>query len=241
MTPASAPAARTPLNRARVVAEALAAADEAGLESLSMRSLADRLGVVPMALYKHVSNKEELLDAMVDAVIREIQPRDVADDWKEAAREQVMAARRTMLQHPWAWRAIETREAPSPAALDRMEAMIGTLRSGGLSAPLVHHVMHTLGSRLWGFSQEVFATGPQPTDPQAAQEAMEMMAARWPSVLESAMSTLHQQDTAVGPGCDDETEFTFALDLILDAAERLHTQGWTPGPRSDGATRVGAP
>ncbi|WNM28165.1 TetR family transcriptional regulator [Demequina capsici] len=231
-------APRSPLSRVRVIAEALTLADQAGLDGLSMRALAERLGVVPMALYKHVSNKEELLDALVDAVIAEVAPGTVDGGWKAQAREQLLAARRTMLRHPWAWRAIETREAPSPAALDRMEVMIATLRAGGLSAPLVHHVMHALGSRLWGFSQEVFATGPQPTDPGIAAQAMEMMAARWPRVLESAMSTLHQQGSAVGPGCDDETEYLFAIDLILDGAERLHDAGWSPAARSDGAPWV---
>lgn len=231
-------ASRPRLTRARAVAEAIALADEAGLEALSMRSLAERLGVVPMALYKHVRNKEDLLDAMTDAVIVEIEhPTEEGGDWKGRARALVLAARRVMLRHRWAWEAIETRTMPSPAALDHMEAMLRVLRDGGLSVDLAHHLMHALGSRLWGFSQEVFASPTPPDDPEAVAEAAAMLAQRWPTVLESAASARHDDGTTVGPGCDDEVEFEFALDLILDGAERRHLDGWTPpygpapGPR----------
>jgi len=72
---------RIPLNRARVLESAVAVADAAGLEALSMRSLADRLGVVPMALYKHVANKDELIDGMIDVVIGEIAPPLAGVQW----------------------------------------------------------------------------------------------------------------------------------------------------------------
>jgi AcrR family transcriptional regulator len=220
---------RTPLSRERVVAEAITLADHDGFDGLSMRTLAERLGVVPMALYKHVRNKDELLDAMVDAAILEITPRvDPRAPWKAVARDRILAARAVMLRHPWAWFAIETREAPSPIALDHMEAMIATLRGGGLSVDLTHHVMHALGSRLWGFSQEVYASPPPPTTADARAAAAALLAERWPYVLESAASARHKKGSIVGPGCDDAAEFEFGLDLILDGAERLHGQGWRP-------------
>jgi AcrR family transcriptional regulator len=207
------------LSRARVIAEAVALADERGLDAVSMRTLSERLNVVPMALYKHVRNKDELVTEMVDAVIREITPPARTGAWKQDARALLLAARATQHVHPWAWAAIETRGAPSPAALDHMESMITTLR-GGLDAPLTHQVMHSLGSRLWGFSQEVFSSAP-PSDPEVAAAAAAMLAQRWPFVLESAMSATHGPDGIVGPGCDDDSEYLFAIDLILDGAERL--------------------
>ena len=209
------------LSRARVVAEAIALADADGLDAVSMRSLSERLGVVPMALYKHVRNKDELVTEMVDEVVREIAPSRTSGQWKADARALLAAARAIQHSHPWAWAAIATRGSPTPAALDHMEAMIATLR-GGLSAPLAHQVMHALGSRLWGFSQEVFSSAP-PSDPDVAAAAAAMLAQHWPFVLESAMSATHGPDGIVGPGCDDEAEFFFAVDLILDGAERLAT------------------
>jgi AcrR family transcriptional regulator len=221
------PDERARLTVDRIVAEALAVADADGLDALSMRPLAERLGVVPMALYKHVSNKDALLTLMVDAVIREIGVPAASGQWKADARALLLAARAVQHRHPWAWAAIETRPSPTPAALDHMNAMIAALRLG-LNPLLAHHVMHALGSRVWGFSQEVFS-GPPPSDPDAARAAAEMLAARWPHVLESAMSASHDASGIVGPGCDDEAEYLFAIDLVLDGAERLASQGW-PAP-----------
>ncbi|MFV0286165.1 MAG: TetR/AcrR family transcriptional regulator [Demequina sp.] len=219
---------RLPLSRERVVSEAMALADTSGLEALSMRTLADRLGVVPMALYKHVRNKEELLDAMVDAVVTAIGPAPTGGDWLTRARALIGAARHEMLRHPWAWRAIETREAPSPPVLDHMEAMLQVLGDGGLSVDLAHHTMHALGSRLWGFSQEVFASPAADAGHGPDEATLAMLAARWPGVLASAASARHQVGSTVGPGCDDDAEFAFALDLILEGAARLADAGWSP-------------
>jgi len=225
------------LNRDTVVASAIELADAEGIDAVSMRTLAAGLGVVPMALYKHVSNKDELVGAMVARVIGEIAAPAPSGAWRADARALLEAARATQHRHPWAWSAIESQGAPTTAALDHMEAMISRLRQG-LTAPLAHQVMHALGSRLWGFSQEVFSS-PPPSDPQVAAAAAAMLAERWPFVLESAISASHGPDGIVGPGCDDEAEFIFAIDLILDGAERLAAESeginavWlTPAPRA---------
>jgi AcrR family transcriptional regulator len=223
------------LNRARILAAAVELADEVGYDALSMRLLADRLGVVPMALYKHVRNRDELVDDMVDVLLGEIGTSAAAGDavpasahWKARARDRILAARGIVRRHPWAWRAIETRASPGPAALDHQEALIRILRDGGLSVALTHHVMHALGSRIWGFTQDVFDAAPPPSDPALRAQAIAMMSARWPAILESASYAAHDTDSIVGPGCDDEAEFAFALDLLLDGAERLDAAGWTP-------------
>src|ERR1700675_746363 len=93
-------ATRKPLSRARVLQAAVALADEAGLGAFSMRGLAQELGVVPMALYKHVANKEELLDGMVDVVVGEIDPPLTDTDWKSSVRQRILSARRRLLPHP---------------------------------------------------------------------------------------------------------------------------------------------
>ena len=104
----------TRLNRDRVLRTAVALADEAGIEAVSMRKLAEELGVVPMALYKHVASKEELLDGMVDIVVGEIDPPAVGADWKGAVRQRILSARRSLQRHPWASGVIESRTNPSP-------------------------------------------------------------------------------------------------------------------------------
>ena len=93
---------REPLTKERILRTAVALADEGGVDSLSMRRIAQELGVVPMALYKHVANKDEMLDGMVDVVVGEIDPPLADADWKTAIRERVLSARRALLRHPWA-------------------------------------------------------------------------------------------------------------------------------------------
>ncbi|MFI1166473.1 TetR/AcrR family transcriptional regulator [Streptomyces sp. NPDC020801] len=232
-------ARRTLLNRDRVLRAAVAFADHMGIEALSMRSLAQELSVVPMALYKHVANKEQLLDGMVDVVVSEIDPPAGGGDWRKAVRRRILSARRALLRHPWASRVIESRTHPTPAVLDYLDSLIGMFRSGGLSADLTHHVMHALGSRVWGFTPELFPTsaGTDPdaepdADPSAQADAIREMAAKYPHIVEIATARPHDSTTAVGSGCDDQFEFEFALDLLLDGCERLHRQGWTSAGRS---------
>jgi AcrR family transcriptional regulator len=211
---------RAPLSKQRVLRAAVALADQGGVEAISMRRLAQELGVVPMALYKHVANKDELLDGMVDVVVGEIDPPPGGADWKAAIRHRVLSARRALLRHRWASRVIETRTNPTPTVLAYMDSMIGILRAGGFSVDLTHHAMHAMGSRLLGFTQELFddsagaAAEPQAVTPPEAAE-------RYPHITEMVMAIAHDQDSVVGLGCDDQFEFEFALDLMLDGLERL--------------------
>jgi AcrR family transcriptional regulator len=217
---------RAPLNRDRVLRAAVVLADNAGIESLSMRQLAQELGVVPMAIYKHVTNKEELLDGVVDVVVGEIDPPIRGTDWKIAVRQRILSARRALLRHPWASQVIESRSTPTPAVLAYMDSMIGMFRGGGFSADLTHHVMHAMGSRILGFSQELFVDSPS-VDPQVYAVMVREMARRYPHVAEMAMAAAHAEGSVVGQGCDDQFEFEFALDLLLDGIETLQHQGWT--------------
>ncbi|MEU8517052.1 TetR/AcrR family transcriptional regulator C-terminal domain-containing protein [Kitasatospora sp. NPDC048722] len=230
MAPQTPPPRRTPLNRDRVLHAAVALADRSGHEALSMRGLAQDLGVVPMALYKHVANKEQLLDGMVDVIVGEIEPPAAGAHWKNAVRGRILSARRALLRHPWASRVMESRPAPTPGVLGYLDSVIGAFRAGGLSADLTHHAMHALGSRVWGFTQDLFPAPPDDADAGEPAGLPGEMAARYPhiaSIAAIAASRPHDGDSVVGGGCDDQFEFEFALDLLLDGIERLHRQGWT--------------
>ena len=224
---------RPPLSRGRVLAAAVELADEAGIEALSMRRLAQELGVVPMALYKHVANKEELLDGMVDVLVAGIDPPAPGRAWKNAVRLRVLSARAALLRHPWARQVLESRTNKTPAVLGYMDSFIAMFLAGGFSVDLTHHVMHALGSRMWGFTQELFQDSPgaaaqeqQALPPEAQAAMLREMAERYPNILKVAAASAHQ-GSVVGQGCDDQFEFEFALDLLLDGFERLHRQHWT--------------
>jgi AcrR family transcriptional regulator len=218
---------RAPLNRDRVLRAAVALADHTGVEALSMRNLAQGLGVAPMALYKHVANMEELLDGMVSVIVAEIDPPLPGLDWKDAIRQRILSARRALLRHRWASQVIESRTHAPPVVLDYMNSLIGMFLAGGFSADLTHHVMHALGSRMWGFTQEVFPTPQPPADPDARAAMLRQAAERYPHIIQIATVGAHDEESTVGRGCDDQFEFEFALDVLLDGFERLHQQGWS--------------
>jgi AcrR family transcriptional regulator len=210
---------RPQLTRGQVVAAAVELADRAGIESISMRRLAQVLGVEAMSLYTHVRNKDDLLDGMVDAVIGMI-PVDAdagAAGWRASLRRMALDARGVMLRHPWAPRTVETRPAPGPAGLAYANAVLGILREGGFSVAQAHHALHILGSRVLGFAQGIFDDAPGPAPEAAANLPAEFVAA-FPYAAEMALAVTH--GGALGP-CDDDVEFEFALDFILDGLHRL--------------------
>ena len=211
---------RTPLTRERVLRAAAALADQDGIDSLSMRKLAQALDVVPMALYRHVANKEELLDGMIDVVVGEIDPPLDGADWKTTIRARILSARRALLRHPWASRVMESRKTPTPVVLEYMDSMIGLFRTGGFSLDLTHHAMHAMGSRMFGFTQEIFNDATE-VDPAVEAEMWGAMAGTYPYIFEIFTAISHDDASTVGPGCDDQFEFEFALDLMLDGLEKL--------------------
>jgi AcrR family transcriptional regulator len=196
---------------------AIELADRDGIDSISMRKLAQELGVEAMSLYTHVRNKEDLLDGMVDAVIGQIPISADGAGWKASLRQMALAARTVVLRHPWAARTIETRSAPGPAALRYINAVLGIFREGGFSIAQAHHGLHILGSRALGFTQDLFDDSGD-LDPETAAQLADALGATHPYVVEMALAVTHSG--ALG-ACDDDAEFEFALDLILDGLARL--------------------
>jgi AcrR family transcriptional regulator len=217
---------RPPLTRQQVVTAAIELADSGGIESISMRRLAQELGVEAMSLYTHVRSKEDLLDGIADAVIGMIpfSAPDGASDWKATLRRMALAARGVMLRHPWAPRAIETRTAVGPTAVTYINAVLGTLREGGFSIAQTHAALHLLGSRMLGFTRELFVD--PAADPQATPDLPPGFAAAFPYAAEMAAAVTH--GGALGP-CDDDSEFAFGLDFMLDGLGRLRRPPGRPG------------
>ena len=124
------------LSRDAVLDAAVAVADEAGLEAVSMRAIAARVGAEAMSLYRHVANKEDLVDGIVDLVYAEIGLPDPAPGWRPAMRARAVATREVLLRHPWAIALMESRLRPGPANLRHHDAIVGLLLDIGLSSLL---------------------------------------------------------------------------------------------------------
>lgn len=218
---------RVPVNRERALRGAVELADVDGIEAVSMRNLAAKLGVVPMALYRHLASKADLLSGMIDVLIGEYEQPSPGEDWKRAVRGRILSARAVLLRHPWARGVIETRSTRTPAVLGYMDSVAGMFIGGGLSADLTHHVMHVLGHRIWGFSPEAFEDPdvlPVPADPLERELMMRQVGEIYPNILAIAVASAGED--IAGPSCDEQFEFEFALDLLLDAFARLHESGW---------------
>ena len=199
-----------------------------------MRRLADALGVTAMALYKHVANRDELIDGMLDRLVSAIDVPASGLSWMEALRARIRSARAVMSAHAWAQTAIETRATASPTVLAYMDSLMGIMFEGGLSADLVHHAMHALSTRMWGITRDVLPTPSVPDDPVVRAQAMSQFAQSYPAIVRMATTAPH-----AGAACDDDAEFAFALDLLIDGFARLHEQGWTSTAEVSGGSGSG--
>jgi AcrR family transcriptional regulator len=218
-------ATRQPLTKDRVLAAAIELADREGIDALSMRRLGQSLGVEAMALYRHVRDKDDLLDGVVEAVVAgiDLPPKDAdrAKDWRADMRTLAIDSRQQMLRHPWAPPLLVRRTTVGPATLRHVDTVLGILSRAGFSIEMAHHALHVLGSRVFGFTQDPFDESTDAdADPAQSAAFAAAIAPTLPHVAELAMAATH--GGALG-GCDDDVEFAFGLDLILDGLERQRT------------------
>jgi AcrR family transcriptional regulator len=210
-------ATRKPLSRAVVLDAAVALADRAGLEAFSMRGLAQELGVVPMALYKHVANKDELLDGMVDTVFSEIELPSGELDWRSAMRNRAISTREALKRHTWAIGIMESRH-PGPANLRNHNAVMGCLREAGFPFEMAIHAYSAQDAYIYGFALQEKDLGFQ--TPESAGEAAQRRAetVRNPDDYPYLVEVVTRLPET---GYDTAAEFAWGLDLILDGLDKL--------------------
>src|SRR3954468_7614056 len=205
------------LSRDRVLRAAVGLADSGGLESLTMRRLGQHLGVEAMSLYKHVANKEDLLDGMVDLVFAQIELPSPDSGWRIAMRERAVSARAALVAHPWATPLMQSRTAPGPATLRHHDTVIGTLRGAGFSVELTAHAFSALDAYIYGFALQErslpFETA------EEAEEVGRQMFARMPAGEFPHLTELTLEHI-LRPGYDYGDEFGYGLELVLDGLDR---------------------
>lgn len=208
---------RIPLTRERVLQGAIAIADTAGIGALTIRSLAQQLGVKPMAIYYHVANKDEILDGIVDLVFAEIELPEADGDWRSELVRRASSARRVLSRHHWAIGLMESRKSPGPATLRHHDAVLGTLRQAGFTIEMTAHAYALLDSYVYGFALQEAALpfkGPDTAAGVAEPMVQQFPADAYPHLVEMATEFILQ------PGYDFGDEFEFGLDVILDALTR---------------------
>ena len=206
------PEKRPPLSRERVLRGAVAVADAGGIGALTIRSLAQELGVKPMSLYYYVTGKDEILNGIVDLVFSEIDLPSPGGDWQTEMRRRAVSARRALRRHPWAIGLMESRANPGPATLRHHDATLATLRAAGFSVAMTAHAYALLDSYIYGFALQEAALPFNPeTVTEAAEAIMPQFAGEYPHLAE--MATEH----VLRPGYDFGDEFEIGLTVILDA------------------------
>ena len=216
---------REPLSRERIARAAMELADEGGLAQVTMRALAQRLGVEAMSLYHHVAHKDDLLDELAEQILAQMEaPEDSEQDWREAMRRRVQSARHVLLRHRWASALIEARRTPGPARLKLHDAVLRTLRRAGFSPALAYHAFLTLDSYLYGFVlQETSWSFSADQSLQVIQELRPSIdPERYPDLC-AIMGFVEQRSLSESPTSFDE-DFARGLTLILDALERDRAQ-----------------
>jgi AcrR family transcriptional regulator len=211
---------RTPLSRERVVHAAIALADERGAQELTMRKLAQELGVEAMSLYNHVANKDDLLDGMVEVVFGEIEAPTPGGEWKAELRKRAVSTREALNRHGWAIGEMEGRGTHGPNNLRMREAVLGCLRGAGFSVEMTVHAFSVQDAYIYGFALQQRDMSPETPEDFAAVAQQQMR--DYAAALEGHPHLIEVVGGYVAEaGYDYESEFLFGLNVILDRLEQL--------------------
>ncbi len=208
---------REPLTRERALRVAIELADAGGLAELTMRRLAQELGVEAMSLYHHVPSKDAILDGMIDLVFREIELPSPSLDWKTALARRSRSARAALVRHPWAIGLMESRAAPGPANLEHHDAVLGSLRRAGFSIPLTAHAYAVLDAFVYGFAHTEIQLPFH--DAEETHEVAQAIFERFPAGAYPHLAELATEHV-LKPGYSYGDEFEYGLALVLDGLER---------------------
>lgn len=216
--PNSAP--QTPLSRERILQTALSLTDQGGLEALSMRKLAQELGVKAMSLYHHIANKDDLIDSLVDRVVSEIELPSLATDWKTAMGRRAVSAHGVLLRHPWAAIALMSRLNVGPAMLRYVDATLGCLVEAGFSYEMADHGWNAIDSHIYGFTLQELNF---PLEAAEYSDIAENFVSHIPADRYPYLNQLTHY--VIGGRYDGLHDFEFGLELILNGLEKVRDRG----------------
>ncbi len=198
---------------------ALQLADKDGLDALSMRNLAQALKVEAMSLYNHVTNKEQILDGLVELVVSEIDLPVAGGDWRAAMRRRAQSAHTVLMRHPWATMLFVSRLNIGPRMLRYVDQTIGVLVQGGFPYALADHAWNALDAYTYGFTFQAlnfpidsteYASAAKQFLPLIPVEHFPWLNGMSQEVIAGRQSGLHQLE--------------LGLDLLLDGLETLRKQ-----------------
>ena len=225
--------ARQALSQDRILQTAMRLADKTGVEALSMRKLARALGVEAMSLYKHVADKDAVLDGLVDLVVREIGMPLAATDWRTAMRHHAISTRQVCLRHRWAAVLMELRGAQSPIRLRYADAILGLLRTAGFTVPTAYRAFLLIDSYLYGF---IMQEANWPSDEGEMAQVATFVTSQSPQAGYPALVEAMSYVMSANPQSSGfyDAEFEHGLEMILDGLERVRRDAVGSEPAAQG-------
>jgi AcrR family transcriptional regulator len=208
---------REPLSREAVLQAAMEIMDDNGIERLSMRLLGAKLGVEAMSLYNHVANKDDIIDGALEAVVSEITIPVPGNEWRSAMQARAGSARAAFKRHPWACALLDSRLSSHPARLHYFDSMIETLHRAGFPLELAARAFSVMDSYIYGFlrQQNHLSAGDEASRHDQARNFRDMLPEpSYPYLARMA-------EWVMTHGYDEEADFEFGLNLILDGLQKI--------------------
>jgi TetR/AcrR family tetracycline transcriptional repressor len=212
---------RQPLDQAQVVRAALTLLDEVGLDELTMRRLAEQLGVKAASLYRHVHNKDELLALLGDEISGEIPAPSGSGSWQEQLTEIAWNVRRGLLAHRDAARVLANSPPVGPRRLQHIEAVLRVLRMTGLRDRDAARAAYHLNNFVTEFAADearfaAYASGPGSSRRKMLAEARRQFA----SLSKREYPTIVALANHLTEDAQDEL-FQFGIDMCLRGIQAL--------------------
>ncbi|MCC4266947.1 MULTISPECIES: TetR/AcrR family transcriptional regulator [Microbacterium] len=210
---------RGSLDRGRIIGGAVELADDVGLEPLTIRRLADHLGVKPMSLYHYVSSKDDIVDGMVGRVFDEVGMPDPRASWDAAVRERARSLRAALRRHPWAIPIMESRRTPGVDILKHHDAMLATWMRSGMPLWAVAHGVAVIDAFVYGFAMQEAALPLGGTGGDLSEAGEQIVAPLSPDEYPALLTFTVEH--VMKPGYDFGDSFEVGLDVILSGVTRL--------------------
>jgi len=192
-----------PLSRERIVATAVELLDAQGIDGLTIRRLADRLGAGAMSLYWHIDNKEGVLDLALDAVLDYQRSPQIGEiqNWRAAIVHMLEDWRATMLRHPWS-ASLLPRRALGPNMLSRLEWLSKTLSDAGVAHADLNAAIWSLWNYVMGATITRASFDVSDADRAATQERLIALSERYPTIGRTRLLMDDDWDGAFRKGLD---------------------------------------
>lgn len=204
---------RTPLSRQYVLAGAVRYVDEHGIDALSMHKLGAELGVKAMSLYKHVANKDDLLDGIVEQLWTEIPIETTSTDWRKAITGLATALRALVHRHPRSAPLLTGRQTLQQHPLEICDALLAVMRDGGVPESCAVALLRTIWA--YGIGYGLAELSFPPSGPAGAEDDVARIRRMISLLSPDASDDLVRTALLVCGGCDMDAQFDIGLDLMI--------------------------